>query len=77
MKKLAAYGHLALFLVSAFLCSVKVLDFLEEVWIGRLKKTSQHKTKGEKNLEKHSDDQFTLDFFGVFFWFWVKVYERF
>jgi hypothetical protein len=39
------------------------------VWIGRLKKTSQHKTKGEKNLEKYSDDLFTLDFFGVVFLF--------
>ena len=35
--------------------------------IGRLKKTSQHKTNGEKNLEKHSIDLFTLDFFGVVF----------
>ena len=37
------------------------------MWIGRLKKTSQHKTNGEKNLEKHSDDLITLDFFGVVF----------
>jgi hypothetical protein len=38
------------------------------VGIGRLKKTSQHKTKGEKNLEKHSGNIFTLGFFGrVFF----------
>jgi hypothetical protein len=47
--------------------SVKVFRFLEEVWIGRLKKTSQHKTKEEKDLEKHSDALCTLDFFGVVF----------
>jgi hypothetical protein len=35
--------------------------------IGRLKKTSQHNANGEKNLEKHSIDLFTLDFFGVVF----------
>ena len=42
--------------------------------IGRLKETSQHKTKERKNLEKHSDDLFILDFFGVVL---VKIYERF
>jgi len=35
--------------------------------IGRLKKASQHKTKGEKNFGKNSDDLFTIDFFGVVF----------
>ena len=39
------------------------------MWIGRLKKASQHKTKWEKNFEKHSIDLFTLDFFGVVFLF--------
>ena len=42
-----------------------------------LKKTSHHKTKGEKNLEKCNDDLITLDFFGVVFLVWVKIYERF
>jgi len=35
--------------------------------IGRLKKASQHKTKGEKNFGKNSNHLFILDFFGVAF----------
>jgi hypothetical protein len=45
--------------------------------IGRLKKANQHKTKGEKNFGKSSKDLFILDFFGVAFLVWVKLYERF
>jgi hypothetical protein len=62
---LAAYDYLALFLVSAFLCSVKVFRFLEEVWIGKLKKQVTIKLKERKELEKYSYALFALDFFVV------------
>jgi len=45
--------------------------------IGRLKKVSLHKTRGDKNFGKSSNDLFILEFFGVAFLVFGEIYERF